>query len=172
MKILFNKNTGKRLNDTGKISETPKGPEVTDDFLQQESTRWGITINDIVVHTLHDETDEVLVNDIMQAATVEATFNASMEVDQITIYKIIDTTTDKPEILADGIDTATITATVDDTTSTETIELYRGEILVDSKTAVNGVATFEITMTETGELTLTVKSTTKYGQADVTIEGV
>jgi hypothetical protein len=79
---------------------------------------------------------------------------------------------DKPQILADGTDTATITATVDDTTSTETIELYHGETLVDSKPAVNGVATFEITMTEPGTLTLTVKSTTKYGQDDVSIEGV
>jgi uncharacterized protein (DUF1697 family) len=76
------------------------------------------------------------------------------------------------QIYADGTDTATLTATVDDTTSTETIELYNGDLLVDSKPAVNGAAAFEITMTETGELTLTVKSTTKYGQADVTIEGV
>lgn len=90
----------------------------------------------------------------------------------VTPYNPISATTDKPEILADGTDTATITATVDDTTSTETIELYHGETLVDSKSAVNGVATFEITMTEVGTLTLTVKSTTKYGQADVTIEGV
>jgi hypothetical protein len=88
------------------------------------------------------------------------------------LESLINVTTDKPEILADGTDTATITATVDDTTSTETIELYNGDTLVDSTPAVDGVATFEITMTETGTLTLTVKSTTKYGQADVSIEGV
>jgi hypothetical protein len=76
------------------------------------------------------------------------------------------------QIYADGTDTATITATVDDTTSTETIELYQGETLIDSTSAVNGVATFEVTMTEPGTLTLTDKSTTKYGQADVTITGV
>jgi hypothetical protein len=88
------------------------------------------------------------------------------------IYHLIEVSVDKSQITADGTDTATITATVDDSTSTETIELYQGETLVDSKPAVNGVATFEITMTEPGTLTLTVKSTTKYGQADVTIEGV
>jgi hypothetical protein len=79
---------------------------------------------------------------------------------------------DKPEILANGIDTATITATVDDATSTETIELYNGATLVDSKPCVAGSATFLVTMSEMGALTLTVNSTTKYGQRDVTIEGV
>jgi hypothetical protein len=91
---------------------------------------------------------------------------------KLVITKIINVTTDKTQITANGTDTATITATVNDATSTETIELYHGEMLVDSKSAVNGVATFEITMTEVGTLTLTVKSTTKYGKADVTIEGV
>jgi hypothetical protein len=88
------------------------------------------------------------------------------------LIKKISATTDKPEILANGTDTATITATVDDTTSTETIELYNGAALVDSKPAVTGMATFLVTMTAPGTLTLTVKSTTKYGQRDVTIEGV
>jgi hypothetical protein len=91
---------------------------------------------------------------------------------KLVITKIINVTTDKTQITANGADTATITVTVDDVTSTETIELYQGETLVDSKSAVNGVTTFEITMTEPGELTLTIKSTTKYGQADVTITGV
>jgi hypothetical protein len=90
----------------------------------------------------------------------------------VTPYNPISATTDKSQIIADGTDICTITATVDDPTSTEMIELYHGETLVDSKPSVNGVATFEITMTEPGTLTLTVKSTTKYGQADVTIEGV
>jgi hypothetical protein len=79
---------------------------------------------------------------------------------------------DKLEILADGIDTATITATVDDPASTETIELYHGETLVDSKPAVAGSASFEVTMSAPGTLTLTVKSTTKYGQRDIVIKGV
>jgi hypothetical protein len=94
------------------------------------------------------------------------------ELTDVTPYSPIAVTTDKTQILADGTDTATITATVDDTTSSETIELYQGDTLVDSKSAVNGVATFEVTMTEPGTLTLTVKSTTKYGQADVSVEGV
>jgi hypothetical protein len=88
------------------------------------------------------------------------------------IYQYLTVEADKKQLLADGTDTATITATVNDATSTETIELYNGDSLVESKPAVNGVATFEITMTEPGTLTLTVKSTTKYGKADVTIEGI
>jgi hypothetical protein len=91
---------------------------------------------------------------------------------KIFVYKRISISADKLQITADGIDTATITATVDDPNSTETIELYHSDTLVDSKPAVNGVATFEVTMTEPGTLTLTVKSTTKYGKADVTIGGI
>lgn len=91
---------------------------------------------------------------------------------QFTIVKKISVTTDQPQILADGIDTVTITAQVDNPTSTELIELWLGETLVDSQNAINGVAIFQITMTQTDILELTVKSTTKYGQANITIEGV
>lgn len=84
----------------------------------------------------------------------------------------IQVATDKPQITADGQDTAIITATVNNPASTETIELWQGETLIDSEQATNGQAQFQITMTEPGTLTLTVRSTTKYGQNTVTIEGV
>jgi hypothetical protein len=94
------------------------------------------------------------------------------ELTDVIPYNHISATTDKTQIIADGVDTATITATIDDVTSTETVELYHGETLADSASCVDGVATFQIIMTEIGTLTLTVKSTTKYGQNDITIEGV
>jgi hypothetical protein len=157
MIIVFDA-TGQRVTDHGTNSAFPEGvpyePKVGE-----------------LVYRLHDETDKVKVDAIMQAAMVEAVITGEVVTD-VTIYKRISATVDKPEILANGIDTATITCTVDDPLSTETIELYNGATLVDSKPCVTGSATFLVTMTQTGTITLTVKSTTKYGQRDATIEGV
>jgi hypothetical protein len=111
------------------------------------------------------------VADIHDSAGHKFTVNLDETV-SLDVVKRISANLDKPEILADGTDTATITATVDDPTSTEMIELYNGATLVDSQSAVNGLSSFEITMTAPGTITLTVKSTTKYGQRDSTIEGV
>jgi hypothetical protein len=157
MIIVFDGN-GNRITDHGTNSMYPDGvpyePKVGE-----------------YIYRLHDESDKVVVDKIMSSATVEATI-ANGEITGVTCYKYISVTVDKLQILADGTDTTTITATVDDTTSTETIELYNGATLVDSKPCVAGSATFLVTMTAPGTLTLTVKSTTKYGQRDVTITGV
>lgn len=119
-----------------------------------------------------DGLEGIFVDDtIIQTENLPANYN--MVDNNITrIYNYLSVAIDKPKITSDGIDTATITATVDNLSSTELIELWYGDTLLDSKNAVNGVATFEITMTQTGVLNLTVKSTIKYGQASITIEGV
>jgi hypothetical protein len=155
--IIFDP-TGKRITDHGTNSAFPEGVPYEPNAGE-------------LVYRLHDETDKAKVDSILNSATVEGIMTDGVVTD-VTIYNRITVTVDKPEILADGIDTATITATVDDAISTETIELHNGETLVDSKAAVNGLASFEITMTAPGTITLTVKSTTKYGQRDSTIEGV
>jgi hypothetical protein len=155
--IIFD-STGNRITDHGTNSAFPEG--VPYEPKQGE-----------LVYRLHDDNDKAKVDTVMSAATVEGVI-INGEVTDITIYKRISATVDKLQIQANGIDTATITATVDDPNSTETIELYNGETLVDSKPAVAGKATFLVTMTQKGTLTLTVKSTTKYGSRDVTITGV
>jgi hypothetical protein len=157
MLIVFDLN-GKRITDYGTNSQYPEG--VPYEPLEGE-----------LLYRLHDVNDKVKVDEILNGATVEGVILDGVVMD-VTVYKRISVTVDKLTILADGIDTATITATVDDATSTETIELHNGETLVDSKPAVTGMATFLVTMSAPGTLTLTVKSTTKYGQRDVTIEGV
>jgi hypothetical protein len=167
MLILFNKTNGQRITDFGTNSMYPEGvPTDTIDF-----SIYGIPETDILEYRLHDENDKAKVDEVMQSATVEGMIMEGVVTNVVT-YKRISVTVDKPSITADGIDTATITATIDDATSTETIELYNGATLVDSNPAVAGSASFLVTMTQVGTLTLTVKSTTRYGQRDVTITGV
>jgi len=91
---------------------------------------------------------------------------------KLIIYKKISITSDKTQILADGIDTATITATVDDPTSTEQINFYINGELVSSENAVNGVAEIQINATQTGEIVIEAESTTKYRRNSITIEVV
>ncbi|KXG42884.1 hypothetical protein [Tepidibacillus decaturensis] len=125
-----------------------------------------------------DGIEGIFVGDgVIEATKYPANFDVDEKGNITRIYNYLHVSVDKPQITADGIDTATITATVDDNTSTEVIELYQlnedgTETLVASKNAVNGVVTFEITMTQPGILNLIVKSTTKYGQTNVTIKGV
>lgn len=88
------------------------------------------------------------------------------------VTKKISITTDKSQIIADGIDTATITATVDDVTSTEAINFYINGVLVDSPNVVNGVAEIQVNATQTGTITIEAESTTKYGRNSITIQAV
>jgi hypothetical protein len=150
------------------IIRTDKGYEINSEYPNEN---WYENENNYIVDETTDA-GKLLADKIKSKFPYYDLVVSDGQLTDVTPYSPITATTDKPQITADGTDTATITATVDDTTSTETIELYHGETLVDSKPAVNGVATFEVTMTEQGTLTLTVKSTTKYGQADVSVEGV
>jgi hypothetical protein len=171
MLILIDKSSGLHLSNFGTNSLYPDGVPMESVNLSQIATEYGVIETDIIEYRLHDENDRAKVDEVFASATVEGMITDGVVTDIVT-YKRISATVDKTQILADGIDTATITATVDDATSTETIELYNGATLVDSKPCVAGSATFLVTMTAPGTLTLMVKSTTKYGQRDVTIEGV
>jgi antitoxin component YwqK of YwqJK toxin-antitoxin module len=76
------------------------------------------------------------------------------------------------QIYADGTDTATITATVDDPNSTEVINFYINGELVSSESAVNGVETLQVNSTQTGDILVEAESSTKYGRNSVTIKAV
>jgi hypothetical protein len=119
------------------------------------------------------ETDEQSIIAVWEShdhkAGIELVFDANGNPDGIKAYSPVSVTVDKSQITADGIDTATITATVE---LDEIIELYNGSTLVDSQQSVNGTVSFQITMSAPDTITLTIKSTTKYGQKDVSIEGV
>lgn len=87
-------------------------------------------------------------------------------------YPLILITSDKPSIIADGTDTATITAQVDGPTSTEVINFYINGELVSSENAVNGAETIQINATQTGEIIIEAESTTKYGRNSITLQAV
>lgn len=79
---------------------------------------------------------------------------------------------DKPQITTDGIDTATITATIDDINSSEIINFYVNGTLVSSENVVNGVETIQINATEPGDILVEAESTTKYGRNSITVKAV
>lgn len=90
----------------------------------------------------------------------------------ISFFQPIQVTVDKLSIFADSTDTATITATIDDPTSTEVVNFYVNGTLVSSENAVNGVAEIQINATQTGTITIEAESTTKYGRNSITIQAV
>ena len=90
--------------------------------------------------------------------------------DNIVIFPRITVSLDKTSIAADGIDTATITAQVA-LESTEEIMITVDGIDYPIQ-AVGGIATFQVASTEPGQLTITARSSTKYGSNSVTLEVV
>ena len=93
----------------------------------------------------------------------------------LTIYPKLSISTDKAQITSDGVDTATIIATLADNTSTETLTLTVDDGTNPSTdypiSCVAGVATFGFSSTLAGTYTVTAKSTL-YGQNSVSMEVV
>lgn len=170
--ILFDAVSKQRVTDYGTNNAYPDGvPDNMIDF-PAVAAQYGVAETNLLTYRLHDVTDKVKVEAIMQAATVEAVIAAGA-VSDVTIYKRISASSDKLEIVADGTDTATITATVDDPASTEPIEFYDGTgTLIQTVACVNGQAQLPVTATVPGDIIVVAKSTTKYGQNQVSVKAV
>lgn len=148
---------GKRINDFGTNSLFQAGVPY-----DPQPGEYIYRIND----------NDPLVQEILAAGSVEGVI-ANGVVQSVNVFKRITVTVDKPQITANGIDTATITATVDNPASTEPIEFYdRAGTLIQTVACVNGQAQLPITATTPGDIVVIAKSTTKYGQNQVLVKAV
>lgn len=156
MIIIFD-STGRRVNDFGTNSLYPDGVPY-----DPRPGEYIYRIND----------NDQLVSQIIAAGSVEGVIVNGV-VESVIVYKRITVTVDKPQITANGIDTATITATVDDPASTEPIEFYDSAgVLIQTAACVNGQAQLPVTATTPGDVIVIAKSTTRYGQNQILIEAV
>lgn len=87
---------------------------------------------------------------------------------EIVAYSRITVSVDKVQILADGLDTATITATTPD--DTEISFIVDGVEYI--RPATNGIASLQVTYDTAGKLMLHVISPTKYGRNYLPLEVV
>ncbi len=99
----------------------------------------------------------------------------SMHVDPATktliIYPRLTISTDKTQITADGIDTATVTATIQDTTQSHAISFTVNNGAPVVVNTVNGATALPITTTMPGDYIVTATSDI-YGTNSVTVKGV
>lgn len=86
-------------------------------------------------------------------------------------YPRLTIATDKTQITANGVDTATITVTVQDTISPHAISFTVNNGTPVVANTANGVATLSITTTVSGDYTVTATSDI-YGTNSVTVKGV
>jgi hypothetical protein len=148
---------GKRITDFGTNSLFPDGVPY-----EPQPGEYIYRIND----------NDPLVQDILSAGSIQGVIVNGV-VGSVVVYKRISVTVDKPQITANGTDTATITATVDDPVSTEPIEFYDSAgTLIQTVACVNGQAQMPITATVAGDIVVAAKSTTKYGQNQILIKAV
>lgn len=89
----------------------------------------------------------------------------------LTIYQRLTISTDKAQITANGIDTATITVTVQDTVSPHTISFTVNNGTQVAVNTADGVAVLPMTTTLTGDYIVTATSDI-YGTNSVTVKGV
>ncbi len=156
MLIIFDQQ-GKRITDFGTNSLYPDGVPY-----DPQPGELVFRIND----------NDPLVQQILAAGSVEGVIVNGV-VQSVNVFKRITVTVDKPQITANGIDTATITATVDDPASTEPIEFRDGSgTLIQTVICVNGQARLPVTATVPGDIVIIAKSTTKYGQNQVSVKAV
>lgn len=156
MLIIFDA-TGKRINDFGTNSAFPEGVPY-----EPQIGEYIYRIND----------NDPLVQDILAAWSINGIIVNGV-VESVIVYKRLIVTVDKQQINADGVDTATITATVDDPTSTENIEFYDSTgTLIQMIACVNGQAQMSVTATVPGDIVVVAKSITKYGQNQVLVKAV
>jgi hypothetical protein len=156
MIIVFDP-TGKRITDHGTNSAFPEGVP----YEPKDGEN---------IYRIND--NDPMVAEIMAAANVEGVLKNGA-VDSLKIYKQIYVDVDKPEITANGIDAATITAQIEDNLSTETIEFLDGAgNIIQKVTCIGGRAQFPVMATVPGEIVIVARSTTKYGQNSVTIKAV
>lgn len=90
--------------------------------------------------------------------------------DEQGIYRRITLACDKPTIKANGVDAATLTATIPDPTSAETITFTVDGGAPIAVPAVGGVAQLVVDADAPGQIRITVTSSTKYGQRDIVLE--
>ncbi|MFZ3172083.1 MAG: hypothetical protein WA118_08895 [Carboxydocellales bacterium] len=154
LQCIFDQHTG-RLLRTMTNSEYPEGAP-------------GMAGYNEISHVV---TDPEEMQRISEAATVEAVV-VDVAVAAVKTYKRITVSTDKLQITANGVDTAAITAIVDDPASTENIEFYGGGVLIQTVDCVSGRAQLPITATTPGTIVVEAKSTTKYGQVGVEVQAV
>lgn len=122
---------------------------------------------------VHDDYSFVKISDARESERAGKPFGWVLENGMPAGIELMFVSVDKDQITADGIDTATITITVENTNSTEDIEFYAEDgTLIATVSCINGSAELPITATTPGEIVITVKSVEKYGQSQVRIEAV
>lgn len=89
----------------------------------------------------------------------------------LTIYPRLIISTDKTQITANGTDTAIITVTVQDTANPQAINFTVNSGVPVTINTSNGVATFGLTTTLTGDYVVTASSNL-YGTNSITVKGV
>lgn len=86
-------------------------------------------------------------------------------------YPRLTISTDKPQVTANGIDTATLTVTVQDTINPHAIFFTVNNGIPVNVNTLNGMATLPITTTLIGDYVITATSDL-YGTNSVTVKGV
>lgn len=116
---------------------------------------------------------KVIPNEIYEAKSLPCVFDQDATGNITRVYNYLSISVDEKELTADGRETSTITVTVDDSYSEEDIEFYDDEgNLLQVVEVENGQVQLPVTADTPGDITIIVKSTTKYGEGKITIKAV
>jgi hypothetical protein len=152
-RIFFDKSTGSIIIDSGQREGIVKKTNPIDDFPSYDSTKHGYI--------------ELLFDERIIEIDHKGTWEVNPSTKELVIYPRVGINKDKTSILSDGVDTATITATIPEDSS---ISFWvAGKEYIES--TVNGSASIPISSTVAGTMEIRVV-TGKYGENVIRLEVV
>lgn len=171
MLIIYRKFDGLIASNSGTNSYLPDGPPFKFE-VQNAIHKYGGVPEDYGEFRLNDDEDKELVERILNAGTSELQFNNGEPVG-VTVYQRLVVTTDKQQVIADGLDKTTVTATIADTQNTDPVTFEVEGIEPVEVIPENGEASINLSFEpgNEGQHAVTARHV-KYGVNYVTFEVV
>lgn len=162
MLLLFDKITNKPIIGPNSNSSYPDGPAI--EFLLPQGYA-ADQVKEVRIHDTQALAQRLITGEYGSYEHDHVYANA------IIIYDKISISTDKQQIAADGVDTAIVTATLPASAADETVNFEVARSIYPVLT-VNRVATLQVKTTIKGDIPISIKSATKYGQNSLVLKGV
>ncbi|NPV70284.1 MAG: hypothetical protein HPY55_06520 [Firmicutes bacterium] len=167
MLVVYRRTDGAIASNSGTNSNLPDGPAFEAE-VQNAIRKLGGTAQDYGEYRLNDNESAETVAAILASGSYDLTFDEAGQPSGVIIYERLAVVTDKAQIVADGVDTATVTVMLPDGAEDgEVIFEVNGEQAAVT-TTVNRMATLEFSSAEAGVYGIEAISA-RHGRAGVEV---
>ncbi len=172
MLIVYRKSDGLIASCSGTNSYLPDGPPFELEVRNAIRNHGGVA-EDYGGYRLNDNEQAETVAAVLAAGSYELTFDEARKPCGVTVYERLSLTCDKAQVAADDADTATITATIDDTSNTDPVTFAVEGVEPIEVVPTDGVAFLDVSFGEGNEGRKTITAThPRFGRNEAALEVV